>query len=94
MNRTSSIDTPDEPYNGPCAPPLTLLFSTSGQYLKTDRGILHISSLNLSPDFLEQMRGLFVSNDWVIEEGKGILWLPPDYRAAWAAVWDGMVVPE
>jgi hypothetical protein len=24
---------------------------------------------------------LFVANDWVVEEGTNILWLPPDYRA-------------
>src|SRR2546421_102453 len=39
---------------------ITLSFSTSGQYLKTDRGVLHISSLNLSPDSSEQVRALFV----------------------------------
>ena len=70
----------------------TLSFSTSGQYLKTDRGVLHPSSLELSSDSLEQVRTLFVSSDWVIEEGENIFWLPPDYRATCAAVWDGMLV--
>ena len=69
-----------------------LSFSTSGQYLITDRGILGVSSLQLSPDPLEQLRTLFVSNDWVAEEGANILWLPPDYRATCVAVRDGMVV--
>jgi hypothetical protein len=45
-----------------------------------------------SPDPLEQLRTLFVSNDWVAEEGADILWLPPDYRATRVAVRDGMVV--
>ena len=70
----------------------TFSFSTSGQYLITDRGVLGVSSLQLSPDPLEQLRTLFVSNDWVVEEGADILWLPPDYRATCVAVRDGMVV--
>ena len=67
----------------------TLSFSTSGQYLKTNRGVVHISSFTSSS---EQVRSLFVSNDWVIEEGKSILWLPPDYRATCVANWNGIVV--
>ena len=70
----------------------TLSFSTSGQYLKTDRGVLDVSSLKLSPDPLEQLRTLFVLNDWIAEEGTNILWLPYDYQATCVAVWDGMVV--
>jgi hypothetical protein len=70
----------------------TLSFSTSGQYLITDRGVLGVNSLQLSPDPLEQLRTLFVSNDWVTEEGADILWLPPDYRATCVTVRDGMVV--
>jgi WD40 repeat protein len=70
----------------------TLLFSTFGQHLKTGRGVLHVNSLNLSPDSPKQVRALFVSNDWITEEGEGILWLPPDHRATCVAVWDGMVV--
>jgi WD40 repeat protein len=70
----------------------TLSFSTSGQYLKTDRGVLRVSSLGPFTNSSEQMRSLFVSNDWVIEEDKSILWLPPDYRATCVANWNGMVV--
>jgi WD40 repeat protein len=70
----------------------TLSFSTSGQYLITDRGVLGVSSFQLLPDSSERLRTLFVSNDWVAEEGANILWLPPDYRATCVAVRDGMVV--
>ena len=70
----------------------TLSFSTSGQYLITDGGVLGVSCLQLSPDPLERPRTLFVSNDWLAEEGANILWLSPDYRAACVAVRDGMVV--
>ncbi|KAI9777124.1 MAG: hypothetical protein M1839_009080 [Geoglossum umbratile] len=70
----------------------TLSFSTSGQYLITDRGILGVSSLQSLPHHLERLRTLFVSNNCVVEEGANILWLPPDYRATCVAVRDGMVV--
>src|SRR5439155_1722477 len=45
-----------------------LSFSTSGQYLITGRGVLGVSSIQLSPDPLERLRTLFVSKDWVVEE--------------------------
>jgi len=67
----------------------TLSFSTSGRYLITDRGVLDVK---LSLDPLEQLRTLFVLNDWIAEEGTNILWLPHDYRGTCVAVWDGMVV--
>jgi WD40 repeat protein len=70
----------------------TLSFSSSGQYLITNKGVLGVSSLQLSPDPLEQLRTLFVLNDWVAEEGTDILWLPPDYRAICVAVRDGIVI--
>jgi hypothetical protein len=54
--------------------------------------VLHVRSLELFTDSSEQVRPLFVSDDWVIEEGKSILWLPPDYRATYVANWNGMVV--
>src|SRR5438045_4339725 len=46
-------------------PITTLSFSTSGQYLKTNRGVLDVSSLKLSPDSSERLRVLFVSTDWI-----------------------------
>lgn len=70
----------------------TLSFSTSGQCLGADRGVLDVSSLELLSDSLKQVRALYVLNDWVIEEGESILWLPRDYRATCVAVWNGMVV--
>jgi hypothetical protein len=66
--------------------------TASGQYLITDTGVLDVSFLRLSPDPLERLRTLFVSNDWVAEEGANILWLPPDYRATRVAVRGGMIV--
>jgi WD40 repeat protein len=69
-----------------------LSFSASGRFLKTNMGVLDVSSLPVSPGSSEELRTLFVLNDWVAEEGVNILWLPPDYRATCVAVWNGMVV--
>ena len=70
----------------------TLSFSTSGQYLETDGGVLNISSLKALPDSLEQSRALFISGHWVTEKSENILWLPPDYRATCVAVRNRIVV--
>ena len=71
-----------------------LSFSASGQYLKTDRGVLDISSLFTGATARSSrcLRTLFVSNNWVTEDGENILWLPPDYRATCVTVWNGIVV--
>jgi WD40 repeat protein len=70
-----------------------LSFSTSGQYLKTNRGVLDVSSLlEVSADYLEHLCALFVSANWVTEKGGNILWLPPDYRTTYMAVWNGIAV--
>ena len=69
-----------------------LSFSSSGEHLKTDRGVLDARSLKVSLDSSEQLLTLFISNNWVAEEGGNILWLPPNYRATCVAVWNGIIV--
>ena len=69
-----------------------LSFSSSGEYLKTDRGVLDVRSLKVSLDSSEQLLTLFISNNWVTEEGENILWLPFNYRATCVAVWNGIIV--
>ena len=49
-----------------------------------------VASVTFSTDKI--MHALFVSNDWVAEGQKNILWLPPDYRPTSVAVWNGIVV--
>lgn len=66
----------------------TLSFSISGQYLKTSNGVLDVSSLIPS----KYLTTLFVLNNWVVEHGRKILWLPPNYRATCIAVWNGILV--
>ena len=34
---------------------------------------------------------LIVSNEWVMEGGVNILWLPPEYRTYQVAIWSGIV---
>ncbi|KAK5634087.1 hypothetical protein RRF57_009801 [Xylaria bambusicola] len=60
----------------------SLSFSADNRYLKTDRGLL---SLCLNSTEIPSQRRLlnyavFFSKDWVIRDGKKVLWLPPDYR--------------
>ena len=69
-----------------------LSFSSSGEHLKTDRGVLDARSLGVSLDSLERSLTLFILNNWVAEEGENILLLPFDYRATCVAVWNGMIV--
>jgi hypothetical protein len=70
-----------------------LSFSSSGQYLKTDRGVLDLSFLLLNISFSsEYLLPLFVSNNWITVEEENIIWLPPNYRATCVAVWNGIVV--
>ena len=37
------------------------------------------------------VHALYLSNDWLVEKGGNILWLPPDYRATCVTVWNGIV---
>lgn len=63
----------------------SLSFSGNGQQLITDRGLLSLDSRTLSSYKQEHEEksdcGLFVSGQWVMRNGKNLLWLPPDYRA-------------
>jgi WD40 repeat protein len=70
----------------------SVAFSPDGKFLETDRGVLQLdSSIEVSLNSLKPLHTLFVVNEWVIEAGQNILWLPPDYRATCIAVWDGFI---
>jgi WD40 repeat protein len=70
-----------------------LSFSSSGQYLKTDRGILDLSSLLVNASSSsDYWLPVFVSENWVTVEGGNIIWLPSDNRATCVAVSNGIVV--
>jgi WD40 repeat protein len=65
-----------------------LSFSSDGPYLKTNRGVLELSSLLCTPSRpqTDHMTHLYVTEQWVAWNQNNILWLPPDYRATRVAV--------
>jgi WD40 repeat protein len=72
----------------------SLSFSEDGRLLKTDQGWLSLNS-DLSDKCQDQKPStstVFVSDDWVIRDGKNNLWLPPDYRATCTAFYNNMLV--
>jgi WD40 repeat protein len=68
----------------------SLLFSMDGRYLKTDRGLLSLNS-DSSDIYLHQKRSIFVTDEWVTQNGQNLLWLPPDYRAECSALFNNML---
>jgi uncharacterized protein with WD repeat len=65
-----------------------------GAALQTLEGYLDSDSVN-SVAFLPDgniARTLFTSNNWVVEGGSNLLWLPPAYRAICKAVWNETIV--
>jgi WD40 repeat protein len=61
-------------------PVSALSFSADGQYLNVGRGML-----NLSPDSADKQQEttnspIFITRDWVLRDGKRLLWLPPNFR--------------
>ncbi|KAK4105101.1 hypothetical protein N658DRAFT_564774 [Parathielavia hyrcaniae] len=64
--------------------------SWNGQCLEIDRGLLSTTvtsdASSSSGDQKSASGYLFVGGDWVTRNGKSVLWLPADYRAACVAV--------
>lgn len=71
-----------------------LSFSFDGQYLNTDRGVLAISHglSRVSDDKSKPPCLLFVDGDWILHNGKRILWLPPAYRLRDCVVYGSTVI--
>jgi WD40 repeat protein len=68
----------------------SLLFSSDGRYLKTDRGQLSlcINSTEISLPNERRTMQCFLSNEWVVRDGRKVLWLPPDFRPGYSALHD------
>ena len=66
----------------------TLLFSSDGSYLETDKGPVDTTSslAGAVPPQPTLFRGVFVKEQWIARGMENLLWLPPDYRATSAAV--------
>ncbi|OCK90674.1 uncharacterized protein K441DRAFT_617682 [Cenococcum geophilum 1.58] len=71
-----------------CAIIQELCFTSDGNYLLTDRGVLDvISNASMSVQARPALRPrLFVKEQWVTLGSENLLWLPPDYRASCVAV--------
>ncbi|KAN0086995.1 vegetative incompatibility protein HET-E-1 [Elaphomyces granulatus] len=69
----------------------SLLFSMDSRYLKTDRGLLSLNSGSLDT-YLHRECAIFVNDEWVTQDGRNLLWLPPDYRANCSALLNNMLV--
>ncbi|KAN0086965.1 hypothetical protein V8E54_000653 [Elaphomyces granulatus] len=69
----------------------SLLFSMDGRYLKTDRGLLSLNS-GSHDIYLSQECAIFVNDEWVTQDGRNLLWLPPDYRANCSALLNNILV--
>ncbi|KAK4163559.1 vegetative incompatibility protein HET-E-1 [Cladorrhinum sp. PSN259] len=65
-----------------------LSFSSNNQWLETDRGLLSITSyaLNSSIEQTPASGLLFVGDEWVMQDGRNLLWLPVDFRESCVAV--------
>jgi WD40 repeat protein len=59
-----------------------LVFERESSCLETDRGLLYIqsSSANLLASELQPLRIVFLRGNWVVRDGKNLLWLPSEYR--------------
>ncbi|KAI0884183.1 vegetative incompatibility protein HET-E-1 [Annulohypoxylon maeteangense] len=73
-----------------------LSFSSCGQYLETDRGVLNIASFNIpsSSSLFSSTRpySLFVTHDWLRRDMENALWLPNEYHATDVATWGNLIV--
>jgi WD40 repeat protein len=65
-------------------------FSADSQYLLTNRGLVSLSldCTDISLRKHRQTVQYFFSKDWVIQDGRKVLWLPPDHRPRVLASYD------
>ncbi|KAG4436380.1 hypothetical protein IFR05_008136 [Cadophora sp. M221] len=80
-------------------PTRRVAFSSSGQYIETDRGKLDIGSFPPSSPFERRpslagscSHTLFATKEWIRRTTENILWLPPGYHATAVATSNGLVV--
>ncbi|KAK5718094.1 hypothetical protein LTR17_015882 [Elasticomyces elasticus] len=62
-------------------------FSPCSRHIKSDRGLVDITSLvsSVSAPTIRGAHHVFVTKDWVKRDDENALWLPPEYRAVSAA---------
>jgi WD40 repeat protein len=72
---------------------MMLSFSTSGPYLRTDRGLLKVKGYPLVPlPQRDPVTNLFVKGHWITRDSENLLWLPADYRPTCSAFKNNILV--
>jgi WD40 repeat protein len=63
-------------------------FSPDGSYLETDRGILYLDDNKADRDMndINSLSRVILEGNWLVLEGRNMLWLPPDARPGCSAV--------
>jgi len=93
-NRVSSVAfSPDGQLvvSGSCGQTVRLWDTVTGALQQAlDDHSNRVSSVAFSAD--GKALGLCASNEWIVEGGIKILWLPPGYRATSVAIWNSSVV--
>jgi WD40 repeat protein len=71
-----------------------LLFSRVGPCLETDQGLLCIQSSSASTfaPKLHPLYTIFVRGNWITQDDRNLLWLPPDYRPTCSAFRGNLLV--
>jgi hypothetical protein len=54
--------------------------------------VYDISFLGISSNLSKRLHNLHIPGNWMAEDGKNILWLPPEYRPCCQAIRNGTVV--
>ncbi|KAL2827367.1 hypothetical protein BDW59DRAFT_160332 [Aspergillus cavernicola] len=74
----------------------SLSFSQDGQYLRTNLGAISVDSALKSGVVRDQLEpptsGLFIRSSWITWNGRNVLWLPPEYRPKFTAVYGNVVL--
>jgi WD40 repeat protein len=75
----------------------SLRFTSDGQFLETNRGMISLqpdtdASGNLQSDSVWGQRSAFLGVEWLVRDGKNLLWFPPDYRSSAVEYHDGTFV--
>ncbi|KAL7920859.1 hypothetical protein ACQKWADRAFT_297571 [Trichoderma austrokoningii] len=72
---------------------LKTAFSPDAQFLSTNRGYIRISSdSNVYPLHKPRNNAMFISDEWITEDGKYLFWFPRDYRTAHVAMHKNIIV--
>jgi WD40 repeat protein len=72
----------------------SLRFTSDGQFLETNRGFVSLqpdtnSSGSLLSDSVWGSTSAYLGEEWMVRDGRKLLWFPPDYRSHCVAYHEG-----